>query len=77
MVAFSDQSKEERLSFWKVLGAKEVVEHGIVNRMDEVAMTLNNSQHRHVIRVLLKNDYFSIPEEYLPSSWRRESSLIP
>ncbi|KAG2396852.1 Protein FAR1-RELATED SEQUENCE 11 [Vigna angularis] len=32
---------------------------------------------RHVIRVLLKNDYFSIPEEYLPSRWRRESSLIP
>ncbi|BAT88181.1 hypothetical protein VIGAN_05162700 [Vigna angularis var. angularis] len=23
------------------------------------------------------NDYFSIPEEYLPSRWRRESSLIP
>ncbi|XP_052736674.1 protein FAR1-RELATED SEQUENCE 11-like [Vigna angularis] len=32
---------------------------------------------RHAIRVLLKNDYFSIPEEYLLSRWRRESSLIP
>ncbi|WVZ14801.1 hypothetical protein V8G54_012367 [Vigna mungo] len=32
---------------------------------------------RHAIRVLLKNDYFSIPEEYLPSRWRKESSLIP
>ncbi|WVY94178.1 hypothetical protein V8G54_033266 [Vigna mungo] len=25
----------------------------------------------------LKNEYFSILEEYLPSRWRRESSLIP
>ncbi|KAL6531989.1 hypothetical protein OROGR_010686 [Orobanche gracilis] len=32
---------------------------------------------RHAIRVLLKNDYFCIPEKYLPSRWRRESSLIP
>ncbi|KAG2391402.1 Protein FAR1-RELATED SEQUENCE 11 [Vigna angularis] len=38
--------KDERLSFWKVPGAKEVMERGIGNRMDEVAMSLNNSQHR-------------------------------
>ncbi|KAF1860585.1 hypothetical protein Lal_00021629, partial [Lupinus albus] len=32
---------------------------------------------RHAIRVLLKNDYFCLPEKYLPSRWRRKSSLIP
>ncbi|KAF1877523.1 hypothetical protein Lal_00040239 [Lupinus albus] len=32
---------------------------------------------KHVIRVLLKNDYFCLPGKYLPSRWRRESSLIP
>ncbi|KAF1897764.1 hypothetical protein Lal_00032524 [Lupinus albus] len=32
---------------------------------------------RHAIRVLLKNYYFCLPGKYLPSRWRRESSLIP
>ncbi|XP_019434789.1 PREDICTED: protein FAR1-RELATED SEQUENCE 11-like isoform X2 [Lupinus angustifolius] len=32
---------------------------------------------RHAIQVLLKNDYFCLPEKYLPSRWRQESSLIP
>ncbi|KAK7275372.1 hypothetical protein RIF29_16488 [Crotalaria pallida] len=32
---------------------------------------------RHAIRVLLNNDCFSLPTKYLPSRWRRESSLIP
>ncbi|WVY94177.1 hypothetical protein V8G54_033265 [Vigna mungo] len=46
-VAFLYHSEEERLSSWKVPSAKEVVERGIGNCMDEVVMSINNSQHRY------------------------------
>ena len=32
---------------------------------------------RHVIRVLMVKNYFSLPSKYLPFRWRQESSLIP
>ncbi|WVZ05666.1 hypothetical protein V8G54_019012 [Vigna mungo] len=41
------KKEEERLSFWKVPSAKEVVERGIGNCVDKVVMSINNSQHRY------------------------------
>lgn len=32
---------------------------------------------RHALRVLLIKNYFQLPEKYLPSRWRKESSLAP
>ncbi|WVY99058.1 hypothetical protein V8G54_031209 [Vigna mungo] len=58
--------------------AFELLQHEIELSTKYAATAIDNDSYSvHVIRVLLKNDYFSIPEEYLPSRWRRESSLIP
>ncbi|WVZ05667.1 hypothetical protein V8G54_019013 [Vigna mungo] len=64
------------------LYAFELLQHEIKLCTKYAATVINNDSYlvRHHTKldgVLLKNDYFSIPEEYLPSRWRRESSLIP
>ncbi|GAU51218.1 hypothetical protein TSUD_11750 [Trifolium subterraneum] len=55
---------------------QECVKSIIIHILERVFL-LRNMLHLHAIRVLMVKNYFSLPSQYLPFRWRRESSLIP
>ncbi|WVZ00452.1 hypothetical protein V8G54_026521 [Vigna mungo] len=61
--------------------AFELLQHEIELSTKYAATVIDNDsysvQHHTKLGGGRSNDYFSIPEEYLPSRWRRESTLIP
>ncbi|WJX48341.1 hypothetical protein P8452_34920 [Trifolium repens] len=69
-------SDDEAYEFYRLFARK----NGFSIRREHV---YNSVKHRsgilcrHAIRVLMVKNYFSLPSNYLPFRWRRESSLIP